>query len=109
MNEITCGDPQGSVLAPLLFIIYVNDLNDICQNASLVLFAVDTNIFFCDDNPQRLEKIACHELLIFCDCNKLSLNLAKTNYILFNNSTFIEDKKFNIVVNGQKLQRANKT
>lgn len=88
MNEITCGVPQGSMLGPLLFIIYVNDLNDICQNASLVLFADDTNIFFCDDNP---------------------LNLAKTNYILFNNSTCIKDKNFNIVVNGQKLQRVKKT
>ena len=112
MNDITCGVPQGSILGPLLFIIYINDLNDLCKNASLVLFADDTNIFFSSDNLQQLQKTVCHELSIFCDwfaCNKLSLNLAKTNYIVFNNSSCTRDKTFNIVVNGQTLQRVNNT
>ncbi|WP_223119964.1 reverse transcriptase domain-containing protein, partial [Salmonella sp. S146_54837] len=46
---IQCGVPQGSILGPLLFIIYVNDICHVSEIANIILFADDTNIFFESD------------------------------------------------------------
>ena len=45
VNVIKCGVPQGSVLRPLLFLIYVNDIHNAIPEVNIKLFADDTNIF----------------------------------------------------------------
>jgi len=45
LGKISCGVPQGSVLGPLLFLLYVNDISNSVPNASIKLFADDTNLF----------------------------------------------------------------
>jgi len=45
LRKISCGVPQGSVLGPLLFLLYVNDISNSVPNASIKLFADDTNLF----------------------------------------------------------------
>ena len=108
VRAITCGVPQGSVLGPLLFIIYVNDISLIPTNSSMVLFADDTNIFFSADNPHTLEETVCKELSLYSDwfvSNKLSLNVCKTNYMVFNNKD--RNYQFNIHINNQPIAIAN--
>ena len=86
MRDITCGVPQGSVLGPLLFIIYVNDLPRCLKQSQAIQFADDTTIYMSGKNKTLLYNRMNEELLILTDwfyANKLSLNTSKTNYMLF--------------------------
>ena len=81
-----CGVPQGSVLGPLLFLIYINDLPNATNLSETVLFADDTSIFYSHSNITHLIATLNNELNninIWMKANKLSVNIEKTNYIVF--------------------------
>ena len=54
-QSINCGVPQGSVLDPLLFLVYINDIGNCSTKLDFHLFADDTNLFFADKNLKNLE------------------------------------------------------
>ena len=85
-GHVECGVPQGSVLGPLFFIIYVNDMVRASPGLDLVLFADDTSKFARGKDPVELfGKVnrGLEELSKWFRCNKLTLNLKKTEYIFF--------------------------
>ena len=89
MQNISCGVPQGSLLGPLLFIIYINDFYKSSEKLSFILFADDSNLFFSHPDPNFLLETVNDELkhvTQWIRANKLSLNLQKTKVMLFSNS-----------------------
>ena len=87
--KISCGVPQGSILGPALFILYVNDMCNVSSIVKSILFADDTNLFLVGDDLKEVCETMSFELdklSRWFQANKyLSLNVSKTNFIIFSN------------------------
>lgn len=89
-GKLLCGIPQGSILGPLLFLIYINDLRVVCKNVMPLMFADDTCLLLSHSNIDTLIREANEELQNISKwfkVNQLSLNIQKTNFMIFSTKT----------------------
>ena len=115
LKDIMCGVPQGSILGPLLFILYVNDITNTTNVLDFTLFADDTTLLYSHKDIASQINMINEELDKVSDwfkANKLSVNASKTNYMILGtpHMTSVKiEKKLNIRLNDKSLERVEYT
>ena len=84
-NNISCGVPQDSILGPLLFILYINDILNCSNKVKFLLYADDTTVYIQGDdicNMAQTLNLELNNISKWIAANKLTLNIKKTKYMV---------------------------
>ena len=87
-RHVTCGIPQGSILGPLLFLLYINDLPECLNQTTPRLFADDTNLSVAGESIEEVELVMNNNYDLLCVntwllANRLNLNASNTEFNLY--------------------------
>ena len=110
LQDVFYGVPQGSVLGPLLFILYINDLHKVIQHCSVFHYADDTNLLLVNKSLKKIISNVNHDLALITDwlrANKISLNTSKTKVLIYKPKATKIRKNLNFRISGQKIEISN--
>ena len=115
MSPLNCGVPQGSIIRPLLFLIYINDLPNCLNVGTPRMYADDTYVTFSAATIPDLESLINSDLKYidrWLKANKLSLNVAKTEFMVISSRQKLQslnDFTMNIHIDSVPINQSNQS
>ena len=109
--DITYEDPQGSILGPLFFLVYINNQQEAVTHSLIHHFANDTNTLFCSKSIKKFNKNINHDLsqiVQWLRASGISLNANKTKLIILRLKNKSITKQLNFRISVQKINTVNK-
>ena len=104
--SISCGVPQGSILGPLLFLLFINDLPDVIKGSRIKLYADDAVLYTANKDLKSTIKIQTknNEAIInWCNKNKLTLNASKTEAMWLTGNLKLDTENFKIKIYNNEI------